>query len=262
MIFAMSFHKFYFSKGVVWMDKMLEALKGLITADNIALLSVIVTVLIFIVSRSAEIRYKKRDDIKVQYIKLINLMEKMFSSAHKNDNGEIELSAELKSFFFDTGASLVMYGSKRIYRLYLLFREFATNPLIKQCKYYDSNVVIHIMSEILVTMRKEVGLSCFNSISNNEALAFFINDVSSNPFAKSNAMDAKFRIKMIRLELFIIDRTRILWVKKFYFVFIKPVFGTIKILCKYLVVMPFGKMMIKLFPKFVEKVTQKTLESK
>ena len=208
-------------------------------------------------SRSAEIRYKKRDDIKVQYIKLIQLMEKMFSLAH-NNNGEIELSEELKKFFFDTGASLVMYGSKRIYRLYLLFREFTTNPLIKQCKYYDSKIIIHIMSEILVTMRKEVGLSCFNSISNNEALAFFINDVSSNPIAKINAIDAKFRIKMIRLELFIIDRTRFLWLKKLYFLFINPVFGAIKILCKYIIVIPFGKMMIKLFPKFVEKVTKNT----
>ena len=111
-----------------------------------------------------------------------------------------------------------MYGSKRIYRLYLLFREITTKPLIKQCKYYDAEIVIHIMSEILVTMRKEVGLSCFNSISNNEALAFFINDVSSNPIAKSNAIDAKFRIKMIKFELFIFDRTRFLWVKKIYFV--------------------------------------------
>ena len=244
------------------MDKILEVMRGLITTDNIALLSVIVTVLIFIVSRSAEIRYKKRDDIKVQYIKLIQLMEKMFSAAHNNENGEIELSEELKNFFFDTGASLVMYGSKRIYRLYLLFREFSTNPLIKQCKYYDPKIIIHIMSEILVTMRKEVGLSYFNSISNNEALAFFINDVSCNPVAISNAMDAKFRIKMIKLELFIFDRTRFLWVKKFYFIFIKPVFGAIKILFKYLIMIPFGKMMIKLFPKFVEKVTRTTSESK
>lgn len=245
------------------MDKILEVLKSLITADNVALLSVIVTVLIFIISRSAEIRYKKRDDIKEQYIKLIQLMEKMFSAAHnKKDNSEIELTEELKTFFFDTGASLLMYGSKRIYRLYLLFREFTTNPLIKQCKYYDSKIVMHIISEILVRMRKEVGLSYFNSISNNEALAFFVNDVSSNPIAKSNAMDAKFRIKMIKFELFIFDRTRLLWVKKFCFVFIKPLLGAIKILCKYLIVIPFGKIMTKLFPKFTEKVTQNTLESK
>ena len=146
--------------------------------------------------------------------------------------------------------------------MYLLFREFITNPLIKQCKYYDPKIIIHIMSEILVTMRKEVGLSYFNSISNNEALAFFINDVSCNPIAKSNAIDAKFRIKMIKLELFIFDRIRFLWVKKVYFIFIKPVFGTIKILCKYLIVIPFGKVMTKLFPKFVEKVTKNTLESR
>ena len=43
------------------------------------------------------------------------------------------------------------------------------------------------MSEILVTMRKEVGLSYFNSIGNNEALAFFVNDISSNPIAKESA---------------------------------------------------------------------------
>ena len=138
------------------MDKILEVLKKLITSDNIALLSVLVTLLIFIISRYAEIRNKKHDDIKVQYIKLIQLMEKIFSSANKKDNSKIELNEELKTFFFDTGASLLMYGSKRIYRLYLLFREFTTNPLIKQCKYYDAEIVIHIMSEILVTMRKEV----------------------------------------------------------------------------------------------------------
>lgn len=242
------------------MENALEVLKGLITADNVALLSVIVTVLIFIISRSAEIRYKKRDDMKNQYIKLISLMEKIFTSAHKNSNGEFELTEELKTFFFDTGASLLMYGSKRVYRLYLLFREFTTNPLIKQCKYYDPKIVIHIMSEILVTMRKEVGLSHFNSIASNEALAFFINDVSSNPIAKSNAMDAKFRIKMIKFELFILDRTRFLWIQKVYFTFVKPIWGAIKIIFKYLIMIPFGKLMSKLFPMFVEKITPTSKE--
>ncbi len=56
----------------------------------------------------------------------------------------------------------MLYGSKKIYRQYLLFREFTNNPLIKQCKYYKENIIIYIMSEILVTMRKEVGLSYFN----------------------------------------------------------------------------------------------------
>ena len=81
--------------------------------------------------------------------------------------------------------------------------------MIKQCKYYKDSVILFIMADILMTMRKEVGLSYFNSIDSNEALAFFVNDISSNPVAKENAMDARFRIKMIRFELAVIDRTRL-----------------------------------------------------
>ena len=46
------------------MKEILSKLGELINADNIALLSVIITVLIFIISRHAEIRYKKHDDKK------------------------------------------------------------------------------------------------------------------------------------------------------------------------------------------------------
>ena len=42
------------------MENFFNALKDLITADNIALLSVILTALIFIFSRRAEIKYKQK----------------------------------------------------------------------------------------------------------------------------------------------------------------------------------------------------------
>ena len=82
------------------------------------------------------------------------------------------MSDEMKRQFFDTSASLLLYGSKKIYRQYLLFREFTTNSLIKQCKYYKDNILMYIMGNILRTMRKEVGLGYFNSIRSNEALVF------------------------------------------------------------------------------------------
>ena len=44
---------------------------NLITTENVALLSVIITLLIFILSRQAEVRYKKHEDKKKQYIKHI-----------------------------------------------------------------------------------------------------------------------------------------------------------------------------------------------
>lgn len=208
------------------MNLIWEKVGEYITSDNIALLSVIITVLLFVITRHAELRYKKHDDKKVQYLKLIDLMQRTFANpSQKDKQGKMVLSDETKRLFFDTGVSLLRYGSKRVYRQYLLFREFATNPLIKQCKYYKDSVILFIMADILMTMRKEVGLSYFNSIDSNEALAFFVNDISSNPVAKENAMDARFRIKMIRFELAVIDRTRFIFIKQVYTSFIKPVFA-------------------------------------
>ena len=217
------------------MNLIWEKVGEYITSDNIALLSVIITVLLFVITRHAELRYKKHDDKKVQYLKLIDLMQRTFANpSQKDKQGKMVLSDETKRLFFDTGASLLLYGSKRVYRQYLLFREFATNPLIKQCKYYKDSVILFIMADILMTMRKEVGLSYFNSIDSNEALAFFVNDISSNPVAKENAMDARFRIKMIRFELAVIDRTRFIFIKQVYTSFIKSVFAGVLIILKHI----------------------------
>lgn len=231
-----------------------EKIGNYITSDNIAFLSVIITVLTFAITRHAEIRYKKHDDKKVQYLKLIDLMQKTLSNPPKDENGELVVSNETRKLFFDTGASLLLYGSKKIYRRYLLFREFTTNPLIKQCQYYKNSIIMFIMADILRTMRKEVGLSYFNSIGSNEALAFFVNDISSNPIAKENAMDAMFRIKMVRFELGMIDRSRFIFVKKVYMAFIRPIFAGALIIWKYVVVIPLGRLIIKIFPQFAQKI--------
>ena len=227
-----------------------KKLYNLITEDNIAFLSVIITVLIFIFTRHAEIVYKKHDDKKVQYLKLISLLEMMFTGVKKDKNGNVILDDKTKKIFFDTGASLLLYGSKKIYRLYILFREFTSNPLIKQCTYYDNNLILYIMSEILITMRKEVGLSSLNGISNNESLAFFVNDISSNPIAKKNSIESKFRIRMIKLELAIIDRTQFIYLRKIYYATLKPILAGIRIILKHVIVIPISRLLMKLFPKF------------
>lgn len=232
------------------MQELWNSIKGFITADNIALLSIIITVLIFVVSRRAEMRYKKHDDKKLQYLKLISLMEQIFMGIKKDKKGEVQLTDGLKKQFFDSGSSLLLYGSKKLYRQYLFFREFGTNPLIQQCKYFREDLIIYIMSEILLTMRKEVGLSNFNSLHNNEALGFFINDITSNPIAKSKALDAKFRIRMIKFELSMIDRTQFMLLKSIFINIFKPCLGAVSIIFKYVIQIPFGRLLMKLFPKF------------
>lgn len=238
------------------LNMILEKGSSYITSDNVALLSVIITVLIFIITRHAEMKYKKYDDKKVQYLKLIDLMQKTLYKPEKNERGEIVLSDDTKKMFFDVGASLLLYGSKKIYRQYLLFRNFTTDPLIKQCQYYKEDITMYIMADILKTMRKEVGLSYFNSIKSNEALAFFINDVSSNPIAKENAIDAMFRIKMVRFELMMIDRSRFIYLKQFYKSLIKPIFAGITIVFKYILLILFGRLILKKFPEFAKKLQE------
>ena len=80
--------------------------------------------------------------------------------------------------------------------------------------------------------------------------------------AKENAMEAKFRIKMIRFELAVIDRTKFIYTKRLYTSFIKPVFAGTSITLKYLVVIPYGRLIAKLFPKFAEKVQAEHSETK
>lgn len=241
------------------MTEFIKTIPNYITEDNIALLSVIITILIYFFTRNAEIKYKKHDDKKIQYAKVIKLLEKTYA-LKKDKSGQVILDKEAKELFFDTGSSLLLYGSKKMYRLYLLFREFSTNPLIKFCKYYEENLIIYIIAEILVTIRKEVGLSYFNNIANNESLGFFINDLS-NPIARSNGINAKFRLRMVRFELAMIDRTKFIWIRKIYSVTFRPLFAGISILFKYIIQIPFGKLVCKLFPRFAQKVKEQSAEN-
>ena len=141
------------------LEPSLEKISHYITSNNIALLSVIITVLLYIFTRHSEIRYKKYEDKKIQYLKLIELMQKTLACSKIDKSGDSILSDEIRKLFFDTGASLLLYGSKKIYRQYLLFREFSTNSLIKHCKYYKSDIVLFIVADIFKTMRKEAVLA-------------------------------------------------------------------------------------------------------
>ena len=98
------------------------------------------------------------------------------------------------------------------------------------------------MGDILRTMRKEVGLSYFNSIRSNEALA------------RQNEMDANFRIKMVRFELAIIDRTQFIFIKRIYTDFIRPIFAGISIIIKHIVIIPLGHLLMKLFTKLFDRI--------
>ncbi|MFI3236615.1 MAG: hypothetical protein R3Y47_01150 [Lachnospiraceae bacterium] len=245
------------------MQEFWNTINTFITTDNIALLSVIITILIFIFSRHVEMQYKKHDDRKVQYLKLITLLKEYITttnttstkSTSSSQNSDIQISNKQKEDFFDVGASLLLYGSKNLYRQYLFFREFTNNPLIKQCNYYDSALILYIMSNILTTIRKEVGLNLFNNIQDNEALGFFVNDIVNNPVGNTKSIQSKFKIQMIKFELFIINCSNFIHFKKLWYMIVMPIFGMLNILIKYLIIVPIIKTIFKFFPIAYGKLT-------
>lgn len=143
------------------MKEILVKLGSLITADNIALLSVIITVLIFVATRRVEIKNKKLDDKKTQYLKLIELLKRHLTDVKKDKKGNVVLTEEMKGLFFDTGAALLLYGSKKIYRQYLLFREFidlGLYPCISAygISIYRQNLSAYSVHECVSRLRNQI----------------------------------------------------------------------------------------------------------
>jgi hypothetical protein len=54
---------------------------------------------------------KKYEDKKIQYLKLIELMQKTLACSKIDKSGDSILSDGIRKLFFDTGASLLLYGS-------------------------------------------------------------------------------------------------------------------------------------------------------
>ena len=67
--------------------------------------------------------------ITKKYKKVQNLIQKL------KDNNVYDKDNDFKEKFFEFGATLFIYGSKKIYKKYCFFREIG-NDLVKKTKYY------------------------------------------------------------------------------------------------------------------------------
>ena len=221
-----------------------------LTTEQITLFSVLVTIIIFIAGQRSQNKYKKLESRRTEYKKFINILQKIYS-------GNFKMTDKTKTEFFDTGVSLLIYGSKKVYKKYIFFREFSTNPLIIGSKYNDKNTIIYIMADILKTIRHEVGMTNFGELEDNVVLSFFINDLGTNPLSKNQSYKARYNIFMIKTELFFVNRLQFTFTKKVFYKFIKPVFGFISLTFKYLFMIPLGKFLKKKFPSKFDSSSNK-----
>lgn len=116
------------------MEKIISVLKSIyefvarLSIEHITLLSVLVTLVIFVFDKRKDTKNAQLEARREQYKKFIQLLQK-FST------GKVKLDEKARSEFFDAGVSLLLYGSKKVYKKYVFFREYTTNPVIQKSKH-------------------------------------------------------------------------------------------------------------------------------
>ncbi len=150
--------------------------------ENAALLSVAVTLLLFFLSKKKENDLKTYETKKTEYAKLISLFEKIFSGVQTKK--DIVNSMSQKEFY-NVGSSLAIFGSRKLYKTYCLYRELSINTHWQSLKYYDENMLIFLWGEMYQIMRKEIGLNRGMQYVDVPNIMFFIlNDITKPEYRK------------------------------------------------------------------------------
>lgn len=217
---------------------MLDIFKNL-TDEYVALISVLVTVLLFIISRFNELKFKKHELKKEKYLEFIDLLKETYLSG-----GKISLDNDFKEKFFEFGATLFIYGSKKIYKKYCFFREIG-NDIVKKTKYYDESIPLFLVADILNQIRKEIGMYTFEVPLNLKSIAFFTNDIYFNPTISCKWLNYKLRYFLIKFELFLYKIDEMTLIKNFISFIILP-FQIFTLIFKCLFQIPLGKFLVKI----------------
>ena len=78
---------------------------------------------------------KKHDAKKENYLKFIELHKDVFKSIKK----DIIINKDIfHDDMFRLGSSLLSYGSNKVYKKYLFYREITNNFLIQKIRYYSA----------------------------------------------------------------------------------------------------------------------------
>ena len=195
--------------------------------------------LIYLLGKHNELKFKKHELKKDKYMQFIDLLKDTYLKG-----GDITLDDEYKGKFFDFGSTLFIYGSKKIYKKYCFFREFSSDFIQKQ-KYYDKDIVLYLIADLLNQIRKEIGMYNFELPLNFKSISFFTNDIYFNPRISIRWWNSKIKVFLIKFELFMCKVEEIVFLK-ILFNFLTVPFKMILLIFKYLIVIPFGRLLIKL----------------
>lgn len=211
---------------------------GNLTSEQIALISVLVTVFLYILGKYNELKFKKHELKKEKYMKFIDLLKETYLKG-----GDIFADEEYKEKFFDFGSTIFIYGSKKMYKKYCFFREFSSD-FIKKCKYYNSDVILYLVADMLNQIRKEIGMYTFELPLNFKSISFFTNDIYFNPDINLKWWNSKIRTILIKFELFLYKIERLVLIKILLSILLLPL-KMLVVMFKCLFMIPLGGLLIK-----------------
>lgn len=212
---------------------------GKLTSEQIALISVLVTILLYILGKYNELKFKKHELKKEKYMKFIDLLKETYLNG-----GDIFENKEYKEKFFDFGSTIFIYGSKKMYKKYCFFREFSCD-FIKKCKYYNSDIILYLIADMLNQIRKEIGMYTLELSLNFKSISFFTNDIYFNPYINLKWWNSKIRTILIKFELFLYKIENLTLIKIIIGILLLP-FKMVKVIFKCLFMIPLGRLLIKL----------------
>ena len=131
-----------------------------------------------------------------------------------------------------------------MYKKYCFFREFSSN-FIKKCKYYNSDVVLYLIADMLNQIRKEIGMYTLELPLNFKSISFFTNDIYFNPNINLKWWSSKIRVILIKFELFLYKIEELILIKILVNILLLP-FEMLAVLFKCLFMIPLGRFLIKL----------------
>lgn len=233
---------------------MIEVLKNILdslTAEYVALISVIVTILLFIIGKYNELKFKKHELKKEKYFQFIDMLKEIYLKKEK-----IESNDKQKSKFFDFGSTIFIYGSKKMYKKYCFFRECSCD-LVKNTKFYYDDIALFLVADMLNQIRKEIGMNNFELALNYKAIAFYSNDIYFNPSIGLKWWDRKIKLFLIKAELFLYKINQLVFIK-YLWLFITLPFKLAVVFFKCLVQIPLGLFLIKTgLDKKIEKLNNR-----
>ena len=194
--------------------------------NQIAIISLVVTLLLFVLGKRAENRIKIYETRKEEYKKLINFFVTVFANAGKNMDNMAE-DEELKTQILDMGTSLAIFGSRKLYKTYCFYRWITLDERLQQSRWYSKDMAMYCAGEIYQVMRKEIGLNNdLIPVDIPDLLSFYITDFIKPEFKKNyyKYRFRKFALKSVIFWCKVEDFLPIAWI---YNCIVKPLFFTL-----------------------------------